>query len=190
MGKRNLTADEKKLWNKYTSNVKKFSSVMEMPEISVSTDVLSDKKRFDIQTPKREGPDKKRTFNQFSNHETLKDKDKNWSKKLKGGKIKPEGKIDLHGLSCSQAHEKLHQYLERAQHSRKRVILVITGKGGQKKNYDHYRYRDFENGHGILKREVPMWLSGGAMRHMVVSFQDALPSDGGGGAIYVILKRI
>jgi len=35
-----------------------------------------------------------------------------------------------------------------------------------------------------------MWLSGGSMRHMVVSFQDAQPSDGGGGALYVILKRL
>ena len=93
-------------------------------------------------------------------------------------------------MTCAEAHEKLHKYLERAQRSGKRVILVITGKGGPKREYDAYRFRDFENGHGVLKREVPMWLSGGSMRHMVVSFQDAQPSDGGGGALYVILKRL
>jgi DNA-nicking Smr family endonuclease len=68
--------------------------------------------------------------------------------------------------------------------------LVITGKGGPKKDYNSYRFRDFENDYGVLKREVPMWLSSGSMRHMVVSFQDALQSDGGGGALYVVLKRL
>ena len=189
MGKRNLTDDEKKLWHRYTRDVEKLSTVMEMPNVLVTPKGSRDQKRFDIQVPKV-APYKKKSIKQFSNHETLKDKDKNWAKKLIGGKARPEGKIDLHGMTCAVAHEKLYRYIERAQGSRKRVILVITGKGGLKKDYDDYRYREFENSHGILKREVPMWLSGGAMRHMVVSFQDAMPSDGGGGALYVVLKRL
>lgn len=189
MTKRKLTEEEKKLWQRYTCDVKKLSSVMIMPDLHDNKTSASHQKRFDVQVPKK-APAPKKAFIQFSNHETLKDKDQNWSKKLKGGKIKPEGKIDLHGMTCAEAHEKLHKYLDRAQRFGKRVILVITGKGGPKREYDAYRFRDFENGHGVLKREVPMWLSGGTMRHMVVSFQDAQPSDGGGGALYVILKRL
>ena len=189
MVKRNLTDQEQNLWRHYTKDVEKLSSVMKMPEISPKPDISKNQKRFEIQIPKA-APYKKKNLNQFSNHETLKDKDKNWGKKLKGGKVKPEGRIDLHWMTCAEAHEKLYRYIERAQHSRKRVILVITGKGGPKKDYNSYRFRDFENGYGVLKREVPMWLSSGSMRHMVVSFQDALQSDGGGGALYVVLKRL
>lgn len=189
MTKRKLTDEEKKLWQSYTSDVEKLSSVIKMPDIQDSRNTVSHQRRFVVQVPKKT-PTQKRTFTQFSNHETLKDKDQNWSKKLKGGKIRPEGKIDLHGMTCAEAHEKLYKYLDRAQHSGKRIILVITGKGGPKRDYDSYRFNDFENGLGILKREVPMWLSGASMRHMVVSFQDARPSDGGGGALYVILKRL
>jgi len=97
-------------------------------------------------------------------------------------------------MTCVQAHEELFQYLERSQKKARRVILVVTGKGGPKSNqkdgYADLRYRDFENSRGVLRREVPLWLSGGAMRHMIVSFEDASPSDGGTGALYVILKRI
>lgn len=183
MGRRDLTDEEKHLWKIYTRDVEKLSADVKIPEPSDS------RKRFEIKIPKKTVKlDKKAST--LSNHESLESKDGNWSKKLKSGRAKPEGKIDLHGMTCAVAHEKLFHFLERSQQNGKRVVLVVTGKGGVKRDYDEYRFRDFENSHGILKREVPMWLSGGSMRHMVVSYQDALSSDGGTGALYVVLKRI
>ena len=104
--------------------------------------------------------------------------------------IRFQQRIDLHGMTCVEAHQKLFHYLERAQRRGKRVIIVITGKGGPKTDFDHYRFSEFENNQGVLRREVPMWLSGGAMRHLIVSFQEARRQDGGSGALYVVLKRI
>ena len=52
-------------------------------------------------------------------------------------------------------------------------MLVVTGKGGPKNDFDSYRFDDFESSRGVLKREVPLWLSGGALRQLIVSFQDA-----------------
>ncbi|MCC3861819.1 Smr/MutS family protein [Pseudemcibacter aquimaris] len=183
MARRDLTDEEKHLWKVYTKDVKRLSDRVKIP---TPTD---QGKRFEIKIPKKKVKlDQK--VSTLSNHESLHEKDSNWSKKLKNKRAKPEGKIDLHGMTCAQAHEKLYHFLERSQRNGKRVVLVVTGKGGVKKDYDAYRFSDFENSHGVLKREVPMWLSGGSMRHMVVSFQDALASDGGTGALYVVLKRI
>lgn len=183
MVKRSLTKEERKLWQLYTRDVKPYS-----PEVDCSSD--SDAQvSFKIKVPDRP-LFKKRAETTVSNFETLQNKDSNWGKKLKQGKIKPDGKIDLHGMTCVEAHEKLFRYIERAQRGGKRVILVITGKGGPKKQgYADIRYADFESSRGILRREVPMWLSAGAMRSMIVSFQDARQSDGGSGALYVVLKR-
>lgn len=182
MTRRSLTEEELYLWNTYTKDIERFSAEI---EISIPSNVF---RKYEIKIPE------KRHFTKIhdpclSNHESLKDKDKNWAKKLKSGRSKPEGKIDLHGMTCAEAHDKLYRYLDRAAHNGKRVVLVITGKGTPKRDYDEYCFSDFENSHGVLKREVPMWLSSGSLRHMVVSFQDASGSDGGTGALYVILKK-
>ena len=183
MADRKLTPEEKRLWNLYTQNVKAIA------RDSIPPNQNGKKAAFEIKVP-QQVKFKRNDQSRLSNHESLKDKDSNWGKKLKQGKVKIEGKIDLHGMTCAEAHQKLYDYLSRAQNNGKRAILVVTGKGGPKRNLDQYRYSEFENGHGILKREVPMWLSSGAMRHMIVSFQDARRQDGGAGALYVVLKRI
>lgn len=183
MAKRDLSKEESLLWQLYTKDIKQISSARDH---SISP---YDNKRFNIKIPKR------KIFNKTSepkitNYESLKDKDSNWGKKLKQNKVKIDGKIDLHGMTSAEAHEKLYHYIERAQKNGKRVILVVTGKGGIKKNYSDYKYDSFQSTRGVLKREVPLWLSNGAMRNMIVSFQDALQKDGGVGALYVVIKRL
>lgn len=183
MVKRELSKEERLLWKLYTKDVKRTSKEK---DFIFSHD---DQNGFNIKVPRRKIFNKKIepviTFN-----ESLKDKDSNWSKKLKQNKVKIEGKIDLHGMTCVEAHEKLYRYIERAQKNGKRVVLVVTGKGGIKKDYADFRYDAFQSTRGVLRREVPLWLSSGAMRHMIVSFQDALQKDGGIGALYVVIKRL
>lgn len=183
MSRRDLTKDEKRLWQIYTRDVT--PTVIEKPTIS-EADAPD---RYEIKLPAKKVFKGSRTPS-VSNFESLKNKDSNWGKKLKQGKFRPEAKIDLHGLTCVEAHERLLRYLEKAQKNNKRVVLVITGKGGPKnKSIEEIRYNDFESSRGVLRREVPMWLSGGTMRHMIISFQEARQEDGGNGALYVVLKR-
>lgn len=178
MGKKDLSKEDRLLWQLYTKSIKPAKAGQNLTV-----------QPFKIKTLKAE-PKQKFARPSVSNFDSLKNFDSNWGKKLKAGKVKPDGKIDLHGMTCVEAHEKLYRYLERAQKSQKRVILVVTGKGGPRKSgYADIRYSDFENSRGVLRREVPHWLSSGAMRHMIVSFQDARQSDGGTGALYVVLKR-
>ncbi len=182
MAKRILSDQEKRLWKLYTRDVEAINADGEPSKIKESAG------SYEIKIPKKEGF-KKTIQPNLTNQESLKDRDSNWGRKLRQGKVKIDGKIDLHGMTCVQAHQKLHRYLERAQQSGKRVILVVTGKGGPKTDFDHYRFSEFENNRGVLRREVPMWLSGSAMRHLIVSFQEARSQDGGAGALYVVLKR-
>jgi DNA-nicking Smr family endonuclease len=41
---------------------------------------------------------------------------------------------------------------------------------------------------GVLRKVVPGWLSGAELGRFVIGFQQALPRDGGGGALYVLLR--
>jgi hypothetical protein len=44
-------------------------------------------------------------------------------------------------------------------------------------------------GRGVLKRQVPLWLSLPQFRSLVVGFEDAHLGHGGEGALYVRLRR-
>lgn len=107
---------------------------------------------------------------------TLRDADHNWHQKARRGRIKPEGRIDLHGMTGDEAYRALCHYIDGAAKRGTRVILVITGKGSRKTG-------------GFLRNNVPGWLSRDPLAGQVTSFHSARPEDGGSGALYVVLKR-
>ena len=81
--------------------------------------------------------------------------------KLKRGKLRPEGRIDLHGMT-----------------------LVITGKGKRRDEGGPIPVRD-----GVLRHQVPQWLSMPPLSSLVLQIAQAHVSHGGGGAYYVYLRR-
>jgi DNA-nicking Smr family endonuclease len=94
-----------------------------------------------------------------------------------------DARLDLHGMTQSQAHTALLSFLHRAQASDVRLALVVTGKGTGKSA------RETPSERGVLRRSVPMWLSQPDFRRFVVSFEEAHPSHGGQGALYLRLRR-
>jgi DNA-nicking Smr family endonuclease len=94
-----------------------------------------------------------------------------------------DARIDLHGHTQKQAHASLLRFLRRAQADGARTVLVVTGKGTPRGE----RGPDIER--GVLKRQVPMWLSLPEFRSFVVGFEDAHVGHGGEGALYVRLRR-
>jgi DNA-nicking Smr family endonuclease len=96
------------------------------------------------------------------------------------GSTEIEGRLDLHGYKLADAKERLVHFLERAQAREKSLVLVITGKGTAAP-------QDAER--GVLKREVPMWLSQPGFRSLVIGFEEAAPSHGGAGALYVRVRK-
>ncbi|MBN9073049.1 MAG: Smr/MutS family protein [Rhizobiales bacterium] len=97
--------------------------------------------------------------------------------KLARGRLQIEAKVDLHGLTQSEAHGLLLSFLHRAHASGLRYVLVVTGKGSTSK------------GDGVLRRAVPEWLATPAFRSVVGSHDAAARHHGGGGALYVRLRR-
>jgi DNA-nicking Smr family endonuclease len=87
-----------------------------------------------------------------------------------------DARIDLHGLTQSEAHAALSRFLRAAQRKEAKVVLVITGKGGRE--------------HGILRRVVPLWLTLAEFRDIVVGFETASPTHGGEGALYVRVRKL
>ena len=96
-------------------------------------------------------------------------------KRLFRGDVKIDARLDLHGFNAAQAERKLSQFLSQARLSGYRCILVITGKGVR--------------GEGVLRSSVPDWLKRPPLSDMVLAMAQAKPSDGGAGALYVLLRR-
>ncbi|MDP2520437.1 Smr/MutS family protein [Shimia thalassica] len=104
--------------------------------------------------------------------------------RLKRGKLVPEGKIDLHGMTLDQAHPALTGFLLRSHSEGKRLVLVITGKG--KTKYDE---GPIPTRRGVLKHNVPHWLSMAPLAGVVLQVSEAHLKHGGSGAYYVYLRR-
>jgi DNA-nicking Smr family endonuclease len=104
--------------------------------------------------------------------------------KLKRGKLRPEGKIDLHGMTLDRAHPVLTGFVMNAHAQGKRLILVVTGKGKQRDEGGPIPVR-----HGVLRHQVPQWLGMQPMKSIVLQISQAHVSHGGGGAYYVYLRR-
>ncbi len=93
-----------------------------------------------------------------------------------------EARLDLHGMTQKQAHAALLRFLHQAQAKDAKLALVVTGKGlGGAAAAASER--------GVLRRQVPLWLSLPEFRRFVVSFEEAHASHGGEGALYLRLRR-
>lgn len=92
-------------------------------------------------------------------------------------------RIDLHGMTQSEAHHALARFLRSAQREGARLVLVITGKGARS-DADAFAER------GVLKRQVPLWLESAELRPLVVGFENAGIGHGGQGALYVRVRRV
>ena len=105
-------------------------------------------------------------------------------RRMKRGKLKPEGKLDLHGMRMDAAHGALVRFILNAQASEKRLVLVITGKGK-----DRDEPGPMPVPRGVLRHQVPQWLSLPPLAQAVLQITAAHISHGGDGAYYVYLRR-
>lgn len=106
--------------------------------------------------------------------------------RLKRGKLKPQGTIDLHGMTMDQAQPALMAFIMSSYAKDRRLVLVITGKG-QGKRFDDIG--PIPERPGILRRNVPHWLQIPPMAQVVLQVSEAHGRHGGGGAYYVYLRR-
>jgi DNA-nicking Smr family endonuclease len=99
---------------------------------------------------------------------------------LSRGRKDIDARLDLHGMTQTRAHHALFAFLQRANSDGLTFVLVITGKG---------RVSAAESERGVLRRQVPQWLSLPEFRALVVGFEEAHIGHGGEGALYVRVRR-
>lgn len=96
-------------------------------------------------------------------------------RKLKRGQFRLEGELDLHGLNVAAARQAIESFLRLCQEQDRRCVRIIHGKGLSSKHKGP-----------VLKQMVNRWLP---QRKEVLAFASTLPSHGGTGAIYVLLRN-
>ncbi len=104
--------------------------------------------------------------------------------KMTRGKLAPEARIDLHGMTLSEAHPELIRFIMNAQSDGMRLVLVITGKGKHGQDIGPIPQRM-----GVLRHQVPHWLRLPPLGQAVLQVSEAHLRHGGSGAYYVYLRR-
>lgn len=110
--------------------------------------------------------------------------DKKAFQRMKRGKLLPEAKIDLHGMTMDRAHPALTGFILRSHAAGLRLVLVVTGKGKDRDTGGPIPVR-----HGVLRHNVPQWLRMPPLAPLVLQITEAHLKHGGGGAYYVYLRR-
>jgi len=106
--------------------------------------------------------------------------------RLDRGLIAPDATLDLHGMTQAQAHRTLTRFLHGARDHDNRLIVVVTGKGNPRAP-DAAAWT--QSPHGVLKEMVPRWLAEPGLKRQIARVQPAHIRHGGGGALYVYLRK-
>ena len=94
-------------------------------------------------------------------------------RQLRKGRWSLQGQLDLHGLRSDEARVALGQFLREAHHVGWRCVRVVHGKGLGSPGKTP-----------VLKNKVQRWL---VQKNEVLAFVQARASDGGAGALIVLL---
>ncbi|WP_341367759.1 Smr/MutS family protein [Yoonia sp. BS5-3] len=104
--------------------------------------------------------------------------------RMKRGKLSPEARIDLHGMTLAEAHPELVGFILQSQAAGRRLVLVITGKGKDRDDGGPIPTR-----YGVLRHQVPRWLALAPLAPTILQVTPAHQKHGGDGAYYVYLRR-
>lgn len=107
----------------------------------------------------------------------------NLKRRLARGREPIDATLDLHGMTQAQARAALSVFVPARAARGDRTLLVITGKGIKKTGYLQMEQK------GVLREMVPLWLNAPELAPLVAGIDPAHPGHGGGGALYVRLKR-
>jgi DNA-nicking Smr family endonuclease len=95
------------------------------------------------------------------------------TRKLRAGEWTIQREIDLHGMRSDEAREALSQFIRNAHKHGMRCVRVVHGKG-----------LGSPGRQPVLKTKAQRWL---IQKNEVLAFVQAKPSEGGAGALVVLL---
>ena len=179
--RRFLNAEERALWDavaKQTKPLRKLPKLLMIPPAPVATPIVKTKVATKPAIPVKPV---KRPLDAPKIAPPLAALGRREKSSLSRGKKQIDARIDLHGMTQYGAHLALLNFLHRAHRDGMTFVLVITGKG---------RTVGPESERGILRRQVPLWLSLPEFRMLVVGYEEAGIGHGGEGALYVRVRRL
>jgi DNA-nicking Smr family endonuclease len=104
--------------------------------------------------------------------------DRRLAQRLHRGDYAVQSYVDLHGHTVEEAKVVVDRFLTSAYAAGQRCILLIHGRGLNSKDNKP-----------VLKEQVRIWLSHGRLSRLVLAFATAPLTNGGAGAVYVLLRR-
>jgi DNA-nicking Smr family endonuclease len=173
MTRRRLSEDERALWRGFARGVTPLRR-----SAGAALGTASDRTARDTPPPAQSSPKERVHAKQPP---ALAQFDRRLRQRVARGHLAIDVRLDLHGMTQKQAHAALLHFLTQAQAHDAKLALVVTGKGIDAAGAAPER--------GVLRRQVPLWLSLPEFRRFIVSFQEAHASHGGEGALYLRLRR-
>ena len=173
-GAKGLTAEDRILWHKVARSVKPLPGVELEPVEALEPERVEPRRaepasaRPSVPAPPQPKPARRPRPTGL---------DDRTHGRIAKGRLSIEARIDLHGLTQAEAHGRLLGFLRQAHASGLRHVLVITGKGTSK------------GGDGVLRHAVPGWLATAPFAGLVGAHAEAARQHGGGGALYLRLRR-
>lgn len=106
--------------------------------------------------------------------------DGHWDRRLRTGTVEPDRILDLHGLNLDSAWSAIDRALEQSIAKGDRVLLLITG---------HHRPGEPPVARGRIRAAVHDWLAVSRHSGRIAAVRNAHRRHGGGGSLYLILRR-
>lgn len=106
--------------------------------------------------------------------------DSSWDRQLRAGTVEPDRILDLHGMNLDTAWRAIDRTLERAIAAGDRVVLLVTG---------HHRPGDRPIERGRIRAAVHDWLAVSRHSARIAAVRGAHRRHGGGGSLYIIVRR-
>jgi DNA-nicking Smr family endonuclease len=175
-GPRGLSPEDTDLWSRAMRDAKPLSNRPPRPVLP------------DAPVPKRE-PGSFRPRNDQTPPKGPLGIDGSLEKRLRRGAVEVDATLDLHGETQARAHDRLTRFLNVAEATGRRAILVVTGKGAPCNEGDLNAGWETAQARGVLRRMVPQWLKEPPLHDKVLAVRPAHQRHGGSGALYVILRR-
>ena len=103
---------------------------------------------------------------------------KRWLEPLRTGQFAVQAHLDLHGLGILDARDQFEKFIRNCLWQALGCVRIVHGRG-----------QHSADGHPLLKEHLQRWLCSRRMTRHIVAYTSARLRDGGGGALYVLLKR-
>ena len=173
---RSLSAEEAALWAKVTATIRPLSRDpldSEAPAAPEPRPIAAPRGRVPAPRPAASEPKRTETLQQA----TL---DGSWDRQIRTGRLEPDRVLDLHGHTLDWAWQAIDRTLERSIASGDRVLLLITG---------HERKGEPPLARGRIRAAVHDWLAVSRHASRIAAVRGAHRRHGGGGSLYIILRK-